>query len=88
VPEDKGDPGTTDGWVDPNLDPSNPPIYLIEPQPDEIWSPPVIGEGEVAITAAPDEPHSPQNVPEPATVTLAGLGIALVAWVGRRRKRT
>ncbi len=79
---------TADGVVtEPSEEPTDPPIYSIEPPPEDIWSEPLPDGGEFVTTAAPNEPHQPRDVPEPGTLGLAGIGLAFWALSLRFRER-
>ena len=53
---------------------------------DVAWATPP-EQGSVPGTVSPERPHGPPIIPEPATITLVGLGIgALVGYAWRRRK--
>jgi hypothetical protein len=87
VPEPIDDPvGGDNGVKDPVMDPTEPPDYLIEPKPDEILELPPPAGDEIMITAAPDAPHSLREVPEPATLSMAGIGLAVLAYSRYRRR--
>jgi hypothetical protein len=49
---------------------------------------PFIGEGNATIGAPNNQVLFPSPVPEPATVTMLGLGLAVTAWRRRIRHRS
>ncbi|MCX7700099.1 MAG: PEP-CTERM sorting domain-containing protein [Gemmataceae bacterium] len=85
VPET--DKPVEDAVVDPIEEPTDLPIFGIELPPEDIWSEPDLIDWEIVTTGAPAEPHQLRDVPEPGTVGLAGLGLAILA-VSRRWRRT